>query len=417
MANSLILVIRDDTNNSTPVFNTMVLNQGQYGSGFADAFASQGFVNLLDGVYAIDDITKGYIETDLSNLDSDVENIIRSIGMRQCDVCHNWVNPQDIRSGESVWDLRTHKRRCATCQRIWLATQQTSRELSLSGYHETNCCVKFINDDLKVRNLTRDDVGVGIEMEVNGNCVAIENDKFIATPDFYEIANDDNPDNQVFRLEHDCTVAMEIISNVFSKEALKRFDFSILTNQTKKLGNDPTYSQVGFHVHLTKTLLGDTDAEQALNFLKLQYFLFAYSEDFKKLSGRDINSTDDWEYCEFYNESDLEEVKATVKSNIANGYRAMWSHNHWGRGSALIAGAEGKTIEFRFGHSTNDPVKISNYLQLLYGIVENVKNVPTSKVFCLSRMFKLVPKDVLAYWRSQGFFLKTVATDDKGFTF
>ena len=175
------------------------------------------------------------------------------------------------------------------------------------------------------------------------------------------------------------------------------------------MGNDESVDNVGFHVHLSKLWLGDTPKEQAHNFLKLQYFLKSYEEDFFKMSGR---KRDQMGWCSFYEMSDIEDMRDAIISCGDN--RNPWSYMPSSHSSALIS--SGATIEFRIGKSTNDPVKVVNYLKFLLGIVENIKNVPFEKCYCIGKVTRLVPNEVMNYWRQHGCFLNTNATNTRGVT-
>lgn len=335
----------------------------------------------------------------------DIETAMRRIGFRKCDICGNWVSPQDIRNEVSIWN--GEQRLCGACLTRQEYENRRNPRLRLSGYHTTSEDVRVINGVGETFDLSNV-FGIGIEVEINSHNRIVYDNCIKVTDKFYELANP-NSRNKIFRVEHDGTVQAEIISNIFTKKSLYDFDWKILTDTLILNENDESIPNVGLHVHLSKCWLGRTNKEQALNFLKLQYILKAYENDFFKISGR---KRDEMGWCQFYSMSNIERMKTSIThcSALQNPWDYMpTSHNY-----ALIN--SNNTIELRIGKSTNDPKKIENYLKLILGIVENVKNIPFEKCYCLGRIMRLVPNEVMNYWRKQGCFLNTIAIDTRGIT-
>ena len=351
-------------------------------------------------------INRGVI---VGNSFDEIETEMRDIGYKQCDFCGEWCSPQDCRSGTSVWDSAIQKRYCPQC---YERTHNNSRLILLNEYHSTSHLASVINGEGE--NYTLDNVkGIGIEMEVNTSVNGVvRNGKINCTEAFFDLVKP-HCRKKYFRLEKDCTVLYEIISNVFTEKSLLDFDWEILTNQLKLSHNDERITRVGFHVHLSKLWLGDDPKTQVLNFLKFQYFLKSYELDWKKISGRNLENSRDFDYCQFYSLGQVNELKDNLKDMVNN----HPDYNPWGvvscsHGDALISSRN--TIELRIGKSTNDPVKIKHYLALLLGIVKNLANVPFEKIYCLRKVLRLVPQETLNYWRSKGCFLTTNATENRG---
>ena len=343
-----------------------------------------------------------------ADTETDIESGMRTLGFRRCDRCGSWVTPQDRRSGASTWDGTT--RLCPSCVARDEQEQASNpvREISQHPYHHSHGRVSVINapgENFDLSNV----FGLGIEMEFNSRSRSYRtrSGKIKATPAFYAIAGD-RTRNRHFFCEADCTVAAEFVSNIFTKKSMYDFDWNILTDQLKLMGNDESIPSVGFHVHLSKCWLGDNSRDQALNFLKLQYILKAYEQDWLKISGRRPNEMN---WCQFYSLSSIENMKNEVlRARDGNEWYAFsCSHS-----DALIS--SGNTIELRIGKSTNDPDKIKHYLRLVLGIVENLKNVRFEKIYCMSKIFKLVPSETMNYWRKNGAFLNTVAAENRGIT-
>lgn len=354
---------------------------------------------LWDGTSPMAYGTLYYIESDN---ESELEPVMRTLGFRRCDVCGAWVTPQDKRTGASTWDGRI--RLCPTCLAREEQSANNSKRITLGSYHSTRS-FKVWNEDGTLSDILADGQYLGIEMEVNGRDVSIRNRQFKATDEFYAIANPRSR-KQVFHCEEDCTVKAEFISNCFTKNSFRAFNWDILTEQTKKMGNDEKYPTVGFHIHLSKTLLGTDEREQALNFLKLQYVLNKYESDFFKVSGR--NSRSEMSYCGFWSLDQIENLKNRVLASNSDAWYCMPSSHSY----ALIS--SGRTIELRICHSTNDSERIRHTLELVWNLVENIKNVRWEKLWCLGKLFKLVPSETMNYWRNKGAFLNTMAADTRG---
>ena len=329
----------------------------------------------------------------------DIEPAMRKIGFRKCDICGAWVPPQDIRNRVSTWDGATRK--CGLC-----VAKETFKTLPLHGYHDTSYEVRVINGDGENFDLSNV-LGIGIEVEYYNP--RQDNRTIKCTNAFYEIAKEDAL-NRMFRCERDCTVTGEIISNVFTKKSLYDFDFQILTDVLKLNGNVEDNDEAGLHVHLSKLWLGTNNKEQCLNFLKLQYFMKSYEEDFLKMSGR---KRERMRYCKFFTDIEINEMKNDIL--IEDDPWDYMPHEHGG-GDGCALNASGATIEFRIGKNTNDPERMKHYLRFILGITENIKNVPFSKCYCIRKVTRLVPEDTMNYWRKQGCFLRTNAINERGVT-
>ncbi len=328
---------------------------------------------------------------------------IRTLGVRFCDNCHAWIMPQDIASGASIYDRNAGLRYCVTC------SANRPRTIECATYHSSNDWryVTVDNGTLTTSRLHDGDKGVGYEVEFYNGRTHLSAIK--STNAFYSLAKY-NTSNWLFKVEQDCTVSAEIISNVFSKEAVEAFDYNILTDVMKLNNHIEDCEEAGLHVHISKAYLGDTPKEQCLNFLKLQKFMKMYEDDFFKMCGRH-NKGEAMSYCRFFDFEEIERMKNYILANDNAWYAMPDDH-----GSALTS--SGHTIEWRIGANTTDPERMKMYIRFLLAISENVKNIPEKKVYCLNKMFRLVPQDVLDYWHKKGCFLKTVALDStsKGYS-
>jgi hypothetical protein len=117
------------------------------------------------------------------------------------------------------------------------------------------------------------------------------------------------------------------------------------------------------------------------------------------------------EWCNFYTIRQIQDMKDLI---LQSSEHDVWRRMPCSHSYALIS--SGATIELRIGKSTNDPEKIKHYLRLILGIVENIKNVPFEKCYCLGRITRLVPSETMNYWRKQGCFLNTKAINERGVT-
>lgn len=338
--------------------------------------------------------TMYYYEND--NIDY-AEYFFRNMGARKCDSCGKWINPQDIDT--SVYE-GNNIRYCAIC-----ATNRP-KELKVHGYHETSDELKFLqleNETMTAQTFK----GLGIEMEIDRSTTSmVRGGKIKCTDAFFKHARGSN---KVWRLEHDGSLnyGVEFISNCMSFAYAKAYNWNILTDQMKHLECEDNMSTSGFHVHVSKLCLGDDEKTQAINTLKLMYFMAIYQDDFLRVCGRNIN---EMSYCRFLTESEVTRYKTSLLSR-ENSFFYVLPSNH-----AYCIINSRNTIEIRIFKSTSDAEKIKHTLALIMGIVENIDKVPFEKIYCFKRMFKLVPEETLKYWRSKGAFLRTHATIKKGET-
>lgn len=343
--------------------------------------------------------------------DSAEEYLMRLLGFRKCDSCGAWVTPQDIRTGASTWDHT--QRLCPTCVARAEQRHETRRVITLGGYHTSHGRISTLcqapGESWSMDNLP--EITLGTEMEYSNG--RTHHTSMTATEDFWRFANPRARTNRMFHCEQDCTVSGEIITNIMTKAYALNFDWSVLTNQLRANGNDESIACVGHHVHIGRQALGSTNKEQAINFLKLQYILKAYENDWIKVSGR---RPSEMSYCRMFDISVIESAKSSLErlSDDADAVYALPSSMRCSHGSALIMCDDNKTFELRIGKSTNDPEKIKHYLSLIVGVVENIKNIRFEKIYCMSKIFKLVPTETMNYWRRQGCFLNTIAADTRG---
>ena len=395
----LVLINRTNSINPTPRFKALLFKRTDENAPIYDLLEqkAQDIPTLTQENLAT------AVETKLNSDNiEDIEPLMRAVGFRKCDVCGEWITPQDIRYNHSEYD--GSNRYCPKCTAI-----RQGRRIRKNGYHCTSHLVRVINGDGE--HYTLDNVlGIGFEAEYYNpnNC----SDFIKCTEAFYALANEHSL-NRMFRCENDGSCSGEIISNVFTKKALYAFNFEIITDVLKLNGNVDGNRYAGLHVHLSKLWLGsDSDPKtQCLNYLKLQYFMKSYEEDFLKLSGR--RGREVMGYCQFFRYDEIEQMKTYIMR-----YDNPWGYmpDDHGGGDGCALNSSGHTIEFRIGANTNDPERMKHYIRFILGITEGIKNVPFEKCYCLGKVTKMVPADTMAYWRKQGCFLNTNAVNERGVT-
>ena len=391
-------------------------------SGYTAASIAESGEPTFNGADGNNYFQKWYYFAFDSRITSRIEKAMRSIGWRKCDDCGAWIEPQNIRNGLSAWHADEQKRRCPVCEKVWKRLQP--KIINLCHYHENQRLWRVINaegEDYRLNNVK----GIGIELEVNNSNYCsprIKNrEKMECTDDFFKIADpymDD--DKKIFFCEKDCTVAAEIISNVFTEKAWNAFDLSVLTEQAKFVGNDENTPSVGLHYHLSHTWLGDSVKAKVASYAKILYFVNAYQQDFEKLSKRivgNISRIDAFTWCSFYSKSQILDVVKRASRAIANGYGeetalSCFETRHGDTGCAVIKSKD--TIEFRIFHSTNDPKRIKQIGKFLIGLCQGLAKVSPSKCLSLGKAFKFVPDDIKSWLHSQGLFLNSLAVAENG---
>ena len=358
----------------------------------------------LDYIYSLDDTkkdlinvnaTKGYLETDEINYI--LEGNLRFLGYRKCDHCGKWIAPSRLNT-DSVY-LGNNVRYCNKCYE-----EQNKNKIKVYGYHGSSSYLKFIKCDDE--EMTEENFkGYGIEMEIDREGSSMVRNGYIkATEDFYK-------NRKLFRCERDGSLynGVEFISNCFSSKFLKTIDWSILTNQMKSLGAEDEKSTSGFHVHVSKLILGDNELKQVLNFLKIMYLMSAYEEDFLRMSGRKRNEMN---YCSFYTKETIIETAKRIIDAAKEDRRNLFAYISSSHSHCLISSSA--TIEFRIFKSTSDPIRIKHILSFISGLCENIDNVKWSKIYCMSKIFKGINEDTMRYFRNQGIFNRTIANVTKG---
>lgn len=343
-----------------------------------------------------------------TNSDSAEEHLMRLIGFRKCDRCGSWVCPQEIRNRTSTWDGTT--RLCPSC--VALANENPSRQVTIHGYHGSGS--QFRYRQMPHESMSEDNFqGLGFELEIDGSRRMRTGSHFSASQEFARW----NRNSQNLRFENDGSLnnGFEMISQCFSIEYFRNLDLAPMFAQARALGADDAYPTSGLHWHFSKTLLGDTPKEQALNFLKIMFVLSVYANDFKKISGRDLDNANAFYYCGFANMETVNRYKAMIESDTSNDpfYVFRSGSSHCGGASAFLI-PSGKTIEYRFFKSCTNPEKFRHIAELLIGLTSHIKDVKWSKIYCMGKVFKGVPSETMEYWRKNGAFLNTYATTARG---
>lgn len=414
----IILITRQtDGNFNGHVFDTV--EDPSSGDIWAPIETSPNFAELTFDNYRNPNVRfmwKSVDYIDASHIDPNVNTLLHYVGFRHCDVCGALVKPQDCRSGLSVF--HRGKRYCAKCNNQRLADQNVAPTtvVRVHGYHCSGnpVVLNYGSENYDLNNVK----GIGIEMEVNGSDVDdhVGDGEMEVLSEYARTCEGSHP---AFRHEEDCTVAVELISNVMTLEYFRHYDWELFTRNLKFLGNDEGYKVVGHHVHLSKLWFGDTPKKQALNWLKFVMFMTKYKQDFANISGRDANlDSRDWDYCSFASDSQIKGWydRVVALPDDATEYECSWfmEVGHGSEGCAAIASKH--TYEIRIGHSTNDPEKIRHWVELLVGIAVATNTVPYGKIYCLGKMLKAVPTETRKYWNSKGAFLRTSAEEVRGIT-
>lgn len=344
---------------------------------------------------------------DFEEMTGDIESAMRSIGFRTCDICHRWVSPQDIATEASIFDRREGKRYCRDC----LMARDATPTIKVMPYHSSVFTVKNAEGE----NFTMDNVadGIGLELECVGkNGVnPVKNGRIKATDAFYADANPRKaPENRCWHVEDDGSVNVELISDCMTEKFFRGYDLSVVTDQLTYMRNDVKREAVGFHVHLSKGFLGSDAAEQIKNFNKVLRFINQYQSDFQAFSGRK-ETRGDMFYCSWMA---LDSIKAKVRQALS-GSVPSWSPYEMSHGSAGCAVIASKgTVEFRFFHSTNDPDRVRAIVLFLIGLCKAMRNTNEKRIFSLSKAFRFMDDEVIAYLKRNGLFASTKANQQTG---
>lgn len=387
-------------------------------------FVEDDSVLNSDGVFVEYDTNQPLAESTLYFYEMDEigaidESAMRQLGWRKCDFCGAWVSPQDRASGASTFV--GGQRRCRACEAVWQATAPLEerirrltepRKLAVGSYHSSN--FKVMNAEGE--SFTMDDVkGIGLELECSSGR-HLRPSEVKCTERFFALANP-RSSKRLIHIESDATVETEFITNVMTERYFEETDWSFLTEELKLLGNDESLADVGFHIHVSKTWLGETHAEQIKNFNKVLRFVNAYQSDFQALSGR---KESEMHWCSFMA---LESIKSRFERAMAivshgPDFRGWpeYAMGHGSNGCAIIP--SGATIEFRIFHSTNDPVRIRNIGRFIMGLLKGICATSEGKCFALGKVLRFVPEDVMQWLHAQGLFLRSKAANggDRGFS-
>ena len=375
------------------------------------SYANSEHIKIIDNSSDSDFLDNWKAKTD-SLPDNDIlvlqddelpEAAMRKINFRKCDSCGCWITPQEY---DASMYCGNNIRYCKQCAEI-----KFKNLYAISCYHG-DTTIKYLQCDDE--SMTQENFkGYGFEIEIdnyNKRLYVTKNGTKHAkvTDKFYELNGKNRKTHFKFESDGSLSNGYEIISHVMSEKYLRQLDFKIITDYMIEAGHDNSVTSAGIHLHASKSLLGESSQEQVINFLKLQYFMTIYKQDFIKLSKRNESSM---YYCSFYSYDSVKEYAKRVKENRLN-YSDLWTYIPASHSYALIS--SGKTIEIRIFRSVADPIWIKNCFLLFAGIINNIASVPFNKIYCMKRMFKGVDEDVIRYFRNQGIFMHTYASEQRG---
>lgn len=333
--------------------------------------------------------------------ENNLVKIMRRLGCRKCDSCGKWIMSQDISTSE--YDRSRDQRTCATC--LASINQNTQDVFHYHGSGQYFRYLQLSNENMEANSFK----GIGVELECDRDGRSmVRNGKVSLTERFAQANKHGRSKHYVWRMEKDSSLSngVELISNCMSLAYAKAYDWSIVAEQMRHLGADDSKDSSGFHIHISKLIFGETEKEQALNALKLYYFMSMYEDDFFKISGR--SSREAMYYCRFSSKSEIE----NIKNNILARERNFFDYFPEGHNRAIIS--SGKTVEIRIFKSTSDSERIKHTINLVIDLCEHLKDVKWEKIYALSKTLKSVDKDTLNYWRKRGIFMKTMADEKRG---
>lgn len=231
---------------------------------------------------------------------------------------------------------------------------------------------------------------IGFELELDKENV-VNRDHFLENIARILVLN--NVKNKYF-IEHDSSLCngLEFISQPHSIEEMRKFLNTDMTSILNKLITDTEVEnfskKAGFHIHISKTVFGDTFEEQLENVTKLWYFLSRYSKLFLKLGNRVDDS-----YCrfpffsreQFYKRNKLELLKGKTSGHSKHVAINLFHKN---------------TIEFRFFQSTTDINLIKIYIELIWHLTTKSKEINWKNVLKWECWFNNAPAEVIDYIKS-----------------
>ena len=280
-----------------------------------------------------------------------------------CDYCYdNYYNYCDqcghaVRQDDSYW--RDNECYCPDCY--------DNLPDEIVGDYHSHDIETYFNDDGQTYYASEFQGGYGFELEVaNGR-----EDKEYAASNVHDILGD----HAYF--EEDGSLdgrSFEIISLPHTRKAMEKLPMEEVMQSLKRDGyKSHDAGCCGLHIHVSRTLFGDTEEERTENIVKIILFYEAFWDDIVKVSrrkyfgychkmsdDRDIDTTDD------------KKLKEVVKDCDDGSYR-------YNRYNCINLCSE-KTIEFRIMRGTLNIDTFWATLDFTMSLVENCKKIPMEQV-------------------------------------
>lgn len=249
--------------------------------------------------------------------------------------------------------------------------------------------------------------GYGIELEINKD----ETRELYQPFEMANLCNKYLKGKAYYTEDGSLRNGFEIVTQPITPLAFTKIKWNNLFKDLLKNNFTKHSKCAGYHIHISKTLLGDTDNEIYDNIAKLIYFFEKNSKDLIKISGR---TTDNMRWCEFYTRCNVVYIPYDVRDDFikskmvtADSVRfknvsqtdAKWlCDKHLMRGALNTRCLKStNTIEVRLFASTLDYDEFVARFEFVKGLIDVVKDINWTDIDVKENWTKKMSENALNY--------------------
>ncbi len=219
--------------------------------------------------------------------------------------------------------------------------------------------------------------GYGIELEINKDNIRPNDNNSLETFNLLKEINKYLGGHAYYSRDGSLTNGFEIVTQPHTEKAMHNIKWEKLFETLKKNNFTDNSQYAGYHIHISRTLFGDTEQEIQDNLAKLIYFFEKNREHLIKMSRRENTR-----WCPFYTDPSMSlydtstyktltglKPSQQLSKDIVDGKIGII------RGAVNLRYAGSPTVEIRLFRSTLNYTEFMGSFDFVTTLVHNIKNI------------------------------------------
>lgn len=252
--------------------------------------------------------------------------------------------------------------------------------------------------------------GYGIELEINkDNDISRLNRDANEAYDTIKLINKYLKGHAYYSTDGSLTHGFEIVTQPHTEKAMRNIKWDKLLPSLKKAGFTDNSVYAGYHIHISRTLFGDTEQEIEDNIAKLIYFFEKNKKDLIKISRRettrwcpfytDVNLTE----CDTYRSLGVPKCSKTLAQDVVKGDKFTRM-----RGAINLGNQSSSTVEIRLFRNTLNYTEFMSSFDFVTTLMHNIKNITWSSINNNKKWLKGLSTMSREYLKSKNTFMEAI---------